>query len=400
MGRPTERFALAAELFPDSPSAEAGNALRQSLHRLRKWLGDGAISCSGRSVELSPCCWTVIPDVFSEEKVEGALLVGVLHPALEKYRSLWSRSRGVSLDETAQALVSAVTTIAPHDRFAARAIFVSGGAIINRVGLEDLRKLLEATKPGPSECLHGLQYYEQQGFYYMRQACVKGVITSFTRAFRISERLRDSAGRSRMASELACAFIELGEMQRAAYWLDKVRVGKNPSSNLMIETSRASFHWNQGHCTAALETMDEARTYLPEADRPSVARFWVNYSLLSAEAGRSKASEDAVLRADELTKSAGPIVQSTLRVARAIQLASSGKLYDSIDLLTETLQTTVSFEHRMGAMYIEEALAEVYASAGCSADAKNTWRSAQAKRSAKLNPRNLARYRRILAFCS
>jgi hypothetical protein len=347
-------------------------------------------------VELSPCAWTVTPDVLAGKKVEGGLLGGVIHPALEKHRRDWSEIPGGSLDDSAKAFVSAVSSIAPYDNFAARAIFVSGGSILSRVSLDDLRNLLHLTKPRTWDAPHALQYYEQEGFFRIREAWLSGVVSSFTRAFRIAERGRDQEGLARMASQVACGHIEIGEMEEAAYWLGKVRTGKNASSNLMIQTSRASFLWNDGHGDLALDTMNDARAYLPGADQASIARFWVNYSLLSAEVGGSDISE----RGTELTRPASPTVQSILEVARATQLASKGKLYDSIDILGQTLQTTLTLRHRMDAIYVEEALAEVLARAGRSSEAKNTWLSAQAKRSAKLNPRNLARYRRIRSLCS
>ncbi len=399
-GAVVSRAELAARLYPGSPRPEALNALRQSLFRLRGWLGHDGVQAEGAGVRLTPTAWTLVPDVLGGERMDSILLAGVDHPALDPLRREWSRPTGVSLDDTARAFVAVVKGLVDVDVDAARGVFVAGGPLLGRLGNENVAELLRQTKPKTRLEPYALEHRERAAFFYCHVAEFERALTHFVDVFRIARRSGKAEVSLRAASHVVCLLIEMGEMREAEGWLDRVSGDAKPGSKLDLLNSQACLYWNAGDHERALASMAEAKGYLAAADHAGRVRFWVNYSLLSAEAGRVELSREAVAQATDLSPQDGSAPNPALEVAQALQWAKGGEPHRAIDLLSRSLRKTRDGGNRVGAMYVEETLAELLAGVGNAREAKNLWHSARGKRLGKHNPRTLARHRRIESLCA
>ncbi|MFI5386733.1 MAG: hypothetical protein ACHQ50_11510 [Fimbriimonadales bacterium] len=396
------RTSLAAELYPEGDSGASRNALRQSILRLRRWLGEDCLECVGDRVRLTPRRWSIEPDVLAGAKIPAPFLAaGVAHPWLDTLRERWLESTHAGYAATVRHYVAAVEGAADRDRDVGRALLAGGRSFSEQLTARENDALLSKTDFRDRRDPFALEHVELRAALYYRLFHPTEAVAGYMRAYSLANHMRNGAAQARTASFVAFCCIESGDMRSACDWLARVNEDRASASRLLVSICRAAYDWNSGQLEAALETTRAAIRFIPSTDRVTRVHFWSNYAAVAAEAGalslsdelRERASEDLICDLD---------VRATqvLTYARGTRLMKGGEPNEAVEVFDGLASAARRMDWEATALYATDALAEAQALCGRWIQARQTWNLVHRARNGLLTPRLQARRARILGLCA
>lgn len=395
----SERRELAGLLYPGSTRAAAQGAFRQTLHRLRTWLGPDAVECAPRRIRLAPGGWAIrVPTGDGSTRL--AIAPPVEHPWADSVRSAWSRARPPAEPEPFEAFRASVEAASALDRDTGRAILVGGRHLLDAMSIDAVSSLLACTRPADRRDPWACAYQEVRAWLFFRAAALGDAAQAILRAHRLAHHQRSVPDIARTQAMAVFILLELGDERAAADLVAHMpEAGGSLEYRLLQVHARAALLWNANDLDAALKLMHASEALLEGAARAQRVHFWSNQAVLAAEA----AELDASLRADQscreiLVEGLDVAALQVLELAAGTRAIVERRCGDAIATLAALAEGARTRGWNVTARYASEALAEAEALEGNATRAKIAWRSIMAdRRRSGIRPtaRVRARSRRI-----
>jgi tetratricopeptide (TPR) repeat protein len=391
---------VAQLLYPSSEMTSARTAFRQSLVRLRKWIGDA-------SVELGRDCLRLKPDVFSIDLTlpDGSpappplIAPGLNHPWADYVRSQWRPLPKVADDTPGLQFCRTVLDVATLDRDCGRSLLVGGWELAQLVTPIEISEMLNATRPNDRRDPHACEHLMMRGTFLYWVGAIREACETYMKAARIARLQRDSGLSYHARAFVLFGLVESGEMGAAADWIKRLSAEESRRSQSLLQLNAlGAYHWNNGEVATAIDIYSKAQRHIPGANRMQKLHFWTNFAVLLAEAGMSEDCQAAAATAHEhLNPRVDKHSALTLDFAEATRLMQDqpGR---AAQILERMCAESTKIGWTMSELYAQEALAEAYALCRQSALAHQTWQRAEALRkrfSGRLTPRLQARKARI-----
>jgi len=377
------RRALARQIHPSSEVSDPMGALRQTLLRLRNWLGRDALAADAKSIAALGR-WTIETAVRENELPASAYR----HPVFEPYRS---ESDPEGLPKVLQQFDEAVRLVALVDRGEARGRLGGAPGVIRSFPPASGLALLEVSPPQrPSDVL-AFEHAELTCWALNAAGLLDEAEELMRRSLANARRLNRPAQVARALALLLFNSLETGNLKYAEQLLGTIS-GKFGHHRLLVDNAMIAYAWNTGRLDRALEmARDRARAIRKETVSDRV-HFWSNMAMLSAEAGDAQTAIQSALAGESLLAE-GLHAQArwNLRLARLQVLVESDPVHAVVGLeqVADLLQVEGRF---LQEAYAREALAVALAQAGEVSAAREAWRASEAARLSrgwKLNPRHL-----------
>lgn len=395
------RDELAQRLYPDQDGHKSTAALRQSISRLKSWLGAAALQIEPTRIRLAPNFWTIV-SLGTEGKVLPASLIapGLNHPWVDELRTSWTRPESRTLPINNGPFTEAVRQAAALDVGAARSLFHGGEVFFDSLSATDFSELVSITRPmDPSEPLAEEHIYTE-ALLCQRYPTMAQSLKLLARAYRLAKKKGNAKVMLRSQSMYLFCLIESGAMIDAAECLSHLDgLSQRQDLTLLQMNAKAAYYWNANQYEPALETMlsqvDEADRY----DRRQQLHFWTNLTVLAAEANDIGLSEQAEQNARQVLLPGFDLVaEQMLLLGVGTRFIGLKRPWEAIDILERLESATIEANRPYAELYVREAKSEALALAGEKSKARSSWASAiKIRRGSdlQLTPRLRARGRRI-----
>lgn len=381
------RASVARRLYPDSDPDHQRVALRQTLARLRSWLGADSLEATRTHVRLAPG--------FSLRIEDERLGCLPEHPWLDSVRQ---ERRDGSVSPSAapeSSFARLVEEVAREDRDEARLLLLGGANLALRLSPADMDLLLATTRPHDRREPGVFGYLMLLADVRHRSmAWSKSVQASLSAEREANHRKSRHAAVQAMATRLF-TLCELGQMGQAAELAGVLesRAGAFPREG-EAPNALACFQWNSGDLRSARATMEAMERVEPSWTRASRMHYWANRAVL---AGETRDAGLVAVCSERLASLSGDSDSRRLRVpeevARARMWELKGDPASAAAQLTFVAQRLES-GWPIDRLYVLEALAEMHARAGSHALAAHAWRQVHDLRvgsGCRLNPRYFLR---------
>ncbi|MCO5295556.1 MAG: hypothetical protein M9921_01730 [Fimbriimonadaceae bacterium] len=402
----TGREECAARLYPDSPGAGALNALRQTIFRLRRWLGPGAIESDGHRLRLRPGAVGLDLRLPDGREASGALIApGIAHPWLDAIRdevAILAPGEPATDPSPAEAYVMAVEEVSRVDVDAARCLLIGGREMAQIVDPDRMLELMRRTRPRRRTDVCAVEHLEFQGELLYRDLALQAAQGAFRKANRLALWRGDRMASLRTEAMLGFALLESGLIDEAdtvaQEWLSKTRRGA--AANVICQSYAAERLWHRARFADALAILAEVRGRVDPLERHAQLGFWCNYALLAAEAGELERVQEGAEFAKSLYN---PRVDRwatlMLGLAEGEELMARRRPEEALQRLASVGAEARRQGYPLRSLYAKEAEAEAWAKVGNGKQALSLWRSAEGiRRRAGLlpTPRLQDRKRRLL----
>ncbi|MBX3111611.1 MAG: hypothetical protein KF857_06340 [Fimbriimonadaceae bacterium] len=358
-----ERRAVAARLYPEASERAAFNALRQTVHRLKQWLGAEAVVSDAKSIGLSPDLW----EVESQEVEPGTYV-------------LKQDDKPVNTG----SFKDLVMHMATLDKEVARGLLLGGREIAINLNLPDLYDLLKAATPTSMKEAGAYEHLAFYGRYFHKTALFNKAIAAHTRVYRHAGQNRRHALMSNAAAWLLFTYVEMGDMATARQWLPEV-VGSDRShaGRLFAANAMACCLWNDMEIDDTYAEFEKAAKVIYSASRSDQSHYWSNYAVFAAESGRFALSEECQERAASLRVSGlDTVSKGNCLLASALCQRHAGDFAGAVSTLEQYRAEEAARGQELGVVYANEALAETRAMMGQHLLARKLWATAERTRAA------------------
>lgn len=387
----SERSEVCAQLYPDRPDRAA---LRQTLARLRKWLGEGALEEDRARFRLSPGRWGI---EFFELP-----LGGLRHPWLLE---LQQDRAGVPLapDEPSPigpALAGALLYLARRDIEGARSMLVAIGSLAFYMPHREMERLFLDLRPRDRRDSNATEFFELQAYWAILQGHLSKSIDLYARALRIARHRKHRPSIIRVESLLILALLEAGKVGEAAEIRAESSCNLNArSSPLLAHNTEGMFLWNSGLFEAAVASLSRARRQISSSGRSERLHFLSNFAVLCSEAGAFDLMDELVAEAEELLiPDMDWLARSNLDLATGLAMAVRERDPAGLQKLLRSPRSPSPTLEALHQLYFREASAEAMAALGKSEEARLNWARCVEQRhqfGGRLTPRLIARQSRI-----
>jgi hypothetical protein len=377
------RRALARQIHPSSEVTDPMAALRQTLLRLRNWLGRNALEADAKSIAARGS-WIIEAAVRDNEIPASAYR----HPVFDSYRTPLSR---IGLPSVLQQFDDAVRAVASVDRTEARGMLVGAPGVIRSFPPQAMLDLLDVSRPRrPSEAF-AFEHSELVCWALSAAGLLDEAEEVMRHALATAKRLNRPVQVARAQALLLFIALETGNLRQADQLLNAI-AGDFGHHRLLVDNAMIAYAWNTGRLDQALSMARERSTTIRRETVTDRIHFWSNLAVLAAEAEDVQAALQAAATGESLLPE-GLHAQArwNLRLARLRVLAESDPQHS-----VEGLAAAVRDLHEQGRWlqeaYAREALAVALCKSGDRQGAEHEWRVAEEARMSRgwrLNPRHL-----------
>lgn len=395
------RDELARRLYPGKPVEDAKTALRQSISRLKEWVGADAVKIEHSRLKAARKDWLVdltLPN--GQPAAAPQISPGISHPWFDQMRSHWGANQDTeNLSPVQNHFEQLVLDSIELDVDLARSILAGGQRIFESLEVGTQTEFLARTRPKSRSDPYAREHMEMTGTLLLRSFIVRDALAAYQRAYRMAAQARDRANAARISGLVLFTFIESGDFDSAENWNNRMRLAGGGGQLTQIN-AKAAFLWNAYSLDEAIVAMKEGEAIVESADRAQQAHFWSNFAVLAAEANQRDFSELCSENARRLMNEQLDLwIKHTLLLAGGTRAMMAGNFPEAFEQL-ETLRRITQEQHYLiEVLYAEEALAEANARAGDLKRAAELWRHAEKTRKGaqvRLTPRLLARKKRIM----
>ncbi len=398
----SSRHDLANLLYPDSEEHSKRTALRQSLLRLRRWCGPDCIEEKQGLTRLSGGAWSYDLTLSNGEGALASMIAPNLdHPWIEAIRQSLTPQKQEQAIEAVEDFATAVGHAASIDKDTGRSLLVGGAALIQSLPIEQLRNLLSMTQPKDRRDPFTLEHQQLRAHYYERLGCYREIKETGLRAFRLATQQRKQEAMITSGAYMLFYEIEDGQMGEAAAWIDHLQSRLHADTkSLFFINAKAAYHWNMNRHEEAIAQMNQGIKRLPSTDRATRLHFWVNYSVLCAEARQLDQADEALEEARKLVIDQFDRWRIlTMKYAEAILHMHRRNCDESIRMFESLAAANQEHYSLPGIWYANEGLSDALMSRGDLAEARSIWLANEKSRLSfctRLTPRLQARRSRVL----
>ncbi|MCO5297796.1 MAG: hypothetical protein M9921_13160 [Fimbriimonadaceae bacterium] len=366
------RETLAAKLYPESTPSNRRVSLRQTLSRLRRWVGADRLEVTRTHLRLAPG--------FEFEPLAPPPPGGVSFPApdhswlarLPGDRPESSRPHEPSVED---AFANLVHRVARVDRDEARALLVGGVDLASRLSPDQLFDLLSEVRPRDRRDPEVFGYLMLLAEAHHRAMSWHRSLSSAARAERHAVHRKSRLGVVQAMAKRLFSLCEVGHMGEAAECAAVLQArldglaGDGESSNAL-----ACFHWNSGRLDLGLKIMDGMARFERGWPRSTRIHYWTNRAVLAGEARALELAADCTVELGQLyVEGQTRWLGASADIATARLLELQGEPLEAARRLDAKVRELEEGGWAIDRMYALEALAEMQARSGSVEFAAATW---------------------------
>lgn len=399
----SDRAFLAQALYPDAEPLQARAALRQTLRRLRMWVGEDTVEAAVRSLRLVPGAWTLRFDpALDRSSGRGGLLPAIEHPWMDALRRQWIPDTPSAHPSIWDSFAGLVAEAAEGDPDVARSLLVGGRLLALRIPPNQLFDLVGRVRPRDRRDSHALEYLLLLAEMFHRNGQWEQSTGVSLRALRLAQHRRSRAHALGAIALAIFSLCEWGQMGRASEMSRELEVRlRLVQSHGEAANAKACLLWNQGDLDGALANMEAIAKMDPQWDRCTRLHFWTNFAVLAGESRQLNLATDCFAEVQRLVIPAQDLqVQATITVAQARLFELQGEPASGVKVLEAEVRRVESTGWTCDLLYLLEALAEMEARSGRPDSASATWKRYKALRIAtgsRPNPRFFLRQAAVFA---
>ena len=361
------RAGLAHRVYPDSPRESALVALRQSLVRLRRWVGDDSLVVSKGFIRAAGDWRLSIATVPS-----AILAAGFEHPVFREIRNSQRAEEPNSVGELTDRFSQMVSDVSAIDPDEGRSILVVSSGLIWSLRPEKSLALMYATRPKSRRDPFAYEHSELLSRLLMEVGQSHESEESMRRGMRIATHSKNSNLIARGRSQLLFIALETGQIREASEHLRLLR-NSSGSGRLTPENASAAYDWNVGEFYRAISSMQRNIGVSRGEARTDQLHFWVNATVLASEAGDMEFYLQAREAAESFLIHELDLEAQTLLHLADLRWRIRTDAYSSVAELSK-LFTRVKLEGwLLLSVYISEALALACARLGDLPGARSAW---------------------------
>lgn len=386
-----ERSGLAREVYPFADPFSSRTALRQTLRRLRLWLGDDVVSATSKTVGARGT-WHLDPVAGSGSGVGSAYD----HPF---FRNSAQPPHPEALDASRplDSFAETVRFTASIDVDSARAVLLGARSFAHSLPLPRCCELLSLTKPHSRRDPLAFEHCELDAMVHMQSGEFGEASRAIQRGLRIATHARRQGDIVRANAWGLFRALETGDLE-AVRSLVRFLQSELHRHRMLVQNGLVAYYWNTGEIGEALKlakSMEGPSKGDPRLDR---LHFWSNSAVLAAEAGDEEFLERALGQAEPLLlPDLDAPARANLALAQAIRLRSLSP-EESVRALRNEQARHLAGGWTVHHLYSSEALALSRLAAGDLSGAATTWHSASLARrqlGCRPTPRLLAMKKQI-----
>jgi tetratricopeptide (TPR) repeat protein len=395
------RNELADLLYPNSDASVRRSSLRQSLLRLKRWLGNEAIEEVQGRIRLAENKWTYDCLLANGEAAPSPMIApGISHPWIEAVRNELAPIAEPMLADEVESFARAVEETASVDADTARSLLVGGTNLTACLPPDRLGHLLRLTQPKDRRDPLTIDHIELKVGLYDRLGCYRDAKEAQARAYRLASQQHIRDRMIRAGAMMLFYEIEDGQMGEASAWIDHLeQTLKADTRSLLFCNAKAAFLWNMNRLDDAIIQMRQAIRRIPSTDRLTKLHFYTNLTVLYAEARKLDLVDESLAEARSLVIDRLDVFRAmAIKLGEATRLMYSSCVDEAIALFDELIDENKRRECKPGYWYASEAKAEALALRGDLAEAVRLWQTTERSRLSqctRLTPRLLARKMRI-----
>lgn len=266
--RPT----LAAALYPAVDREAALTALRQSVRRLRQWLGEAIFDARRESIRFAAHVTICVR--------EGDLVsAGYSHPVFDKFRN---QSVTANIQEPLNAFAQLVRDVAAIDKDSARGLLAGAPSMTKGLLPDQSLSLLYLTNPKSRKDAYAFEHCEMISWVLFMMGRKREAEEWIARGSRIAHHAKRYSQVSRIKSLRLFFALECGDLGTARVLLAELESSKF-GQKLIVNNAIAAFAWNTGLGDASLRLYKSRLGSIRGESRADRLHFWANASVLSAE---------------------------------------------------------------------------------------------------------------------
>lgn len=381
--RSMSRTELAKELYAGSTEAAARNALRQSIHRLKQWIGAECLQIDGNSLRIvAETCEFELSTEGGSSLPRRMIASGIDHPWMKRLRPISEAIANDTPTALGASYANTVIEAAAVDPVIGRRLLVAGASIAETLPIAEMMHAINATQP-----LHGddplfLEHSEVASRLYFRMGRVDLLCRMAEQSHRIALRSNDHRLAIRYGSLAVFAEIEAGAIDRAQSILQNLSSYYRPDSpDLLYRNARVCGYWDCNDLQNALTEAHAGFRDAESADAATQVHYWANFALLNAEAGdRIAVAESVDIARSLMQRQWAPNADMVCQMAEATIATKFDELDLAADLYDSIQKTARRREYAIAEWYALEGLSEVRARRGDGKAAINLWDQVESKR--------------------
>lgn len=378
------RAELGLSLFPESVSARQAGALRQALHRLRRWLPELPISASRTMIRVDELM-VIRPDLLRLSPQERPrLAMGLHHPVFAELRWVESPAPEAELPSVEDHFFEAIRLMALEDREVARQMLCGAASMTGLLSTGQLSALITWTRPRRKLDTMAVEHQELDAWLSYRMGCMAEAVSKQRLARKWAVERGDRVAESRTTAYLMFHLIEAGQIEEARAWLDELNRSDRAAENrLLILNARASLFWNGGDLERGLELMQAATPDAKLSSNWELAHYHANLAVLLSEMSRLEEAKGALETAERSIVGRHDI--HSLACGFLVRMAIAAGDGDSIKLhewRQRGIEHAEASTNEVARWYVNELFATLLVMLGDRVRSRQLWRATEAARKA------------------
>ncbi len=379
------RSEIEDRLYPESDTESRKAALRQTLSRMKQWLGEDVLSSSHGCVKITTDKFTLdltlndgSPARFSQ------IAPGFDHPWMDELRATWSPKMVEIAKPRFRDLVQSILHLGGQDALMGRSMLLSSSDLFDHMSARDLAQMLTVTAPKSGrEPLAAEHLAARSSLAFRSLAIHRGQELGF-QAWQLAQKKKQLPLAATMASWLMFYATELGDRVQAREWLSYVDGAAAPGeSKLLSINALMCFHWNWGNFGEAERFVRQGLKIIHAHPRRAQIHFYTNCSAFYSEGRQHRAAEDCLLQAESLLMPELDLDCKTgIQHAQVKLLPNIGRPEEALRVGEELAIACRALDNPVHGLYASEGEARALAFVGRTRESAQVWDRLLARRAA------------------
>jgi tetratricopeptide (TPR) repeat protein len=382
-----ERKVLARKIYPGQEIEAANNALRQTLYRLRQWLGPDLIITQKSSLKLSGT-WLLQWSDAADDPID------LIHPALERIQPQNQRPLQTPSLES-HSITDLIIHLSHHDQNIAREVLVASGPLLESSLREPVLQAFKACKPLHNREPRTIEYFHFHAIQSARFGNFRKAASSCERAFRIARHQNKRTLQAETSAGNLFYNLESGNIESARNWLAILKGMQSiVSTRLLLINAETAYHWNLQDGKSAMQHIQRGIKETRTATRRAKVHFYCNAAVCYAEFNELEKAASSLAVARQILSPGIDIWHVQIAdIAQTEILLRSNQVDQALAAAQANLDYSLQTDYPGIQLYLHSQLARIYKKLGNIELAKSTWHKLELTRRASggtLNPRLIA----------
>ncbi|QYK53447.1 MAG: hypothetical protein KF824_00825 [Fimbriimonadaceae bacterium] len=379
------RSELESKLHPNTDPKAQSNSFRQTLFRLKKWIGSDQIRVESRRIRLNAPWLMRIANSSGELVTASRIAAGIDHPWMDELRQQFASRFGAIGSTEHSHFYNMLQGLSESDREIGRAVLTSGAHLLEAHSQAEVLNIFAALRPRRGMEVYSAEFYLERSKCAMRFGSFDSAVNYALRAFRIAQKKRQSAVSAQSAAYLMFWLLEKGEETESQEWLGTLKkMERTPLTRTLVRNAELAFYWNAGDFDQASSIMESIElSSLPSSTRSEQLHYWANASLFFAEREDAIRSGNCLLKAKELIQPKLDFTSDQMLELSQIVVQTTKRNYQqSLENIKQLVSLCESQEFHLSATYALAHQALILAKMGKVLEARKVWLEVESRRRA------------------